>query len=175
MNDFSELENDLKRVRPDTAFSRAGVAHRTRQFANADSNQTTALTHPLDAPPVASPGADAEREGDGDQSTSKMRKVSPRSREPASVGLGLLRPLLSRLRDIRMEPFSKRSPRVAPKTPCRRQDDNYISVIFPRRDQVTSIRATKACNLPAVYEGPMRRILLRRVETWQWRNPKRGS
>ena len=62
MNDFSELENELKKLRP--AQPSAELSARIDAvFAKADSNQTTdPRLYPLSAPPSLEPGADAKRQ-----------------------------------------------------------------------------------------------------------------
>ena len=179
MNDFSELENELKKLRP-TQPSAELLARIDAVFAKADSNQTTdPHLNPLSAPPSREPGADAKRQVRVTHSTSTdARNIIHPTRFKLSwlslgVGLAAAAVFLIFAR-VGMDRPSKRTP-IAKNTPAPRSTIATAQFIPAGATQVVYNTRDEGLHFPAGYDEPMRRVRYQKRETLQWRNPNTGA
>jgi hypothetical protein len=150
MNDFSELENELKKLQPAQPsaelFARIDAA-----FAKTDSNQT------------------------GD--TAKVIHPARFKVSWLSLGLGLAAAAIFLIfarvgvdRPAKRPPITQNTP--APDTRSTIATADFIpagatQVVYNTRDE--------GLHFPAGYDEPMRRVRYQKRETLQWRNPNTGA
>jgi hypothetical protein len=149
MNDFSELENELKKLRP--AQPSAELSARIDAvLAKADSNQMT---------------------GDNAKVIHPARfKVSW-----LSLGLGLAAAAIFLIfARIGMDRPSNRTP-IAKNTPAPRSTIATAQFIPAGATQVVYNTRDEGLHFPAGYDEPMRRVRYQKRETLQWRNPNTGA
>jgi hypothetical protein len=160
MNDFSELENRLKNLRP-VPPSEDLVARIERALAEAASPATAGVTwrrFPTCDPTKAAP------------------KVAPESVNWLSFGLGLAAAaalLLFVL--VKPEQPARRNPTIASLTPA--PAASSINARFVPAGLTRVVYTTRAEGLffPAGSDEPMRRVRSQKRETLQWRNPTTGA
>ena len=174
MNDFSELENELKKLRP--AQPSAELSARIDAvLAKADSNQTTD-PHLY---PLPQGEADAERQVRVTHSTSEdTAKVIHPARFKVSwlsLGLGLAAAAIFLIfARVGMDRPSKRTP-IAKNTPAPRSTIATAQFIPAGATQVVYNTRDEGLHFPAGYDEPMRRVRYQKRETLQWRNPNTGA
>ena len=151
MNDFSELESELKKLRPAKPSAEL-LARIDAVFAKADSNQTTGDTAKIIHP--------------------ARFKVSW-----LSLGLGLAAAAILLIfarvgvdRPTRRTPITQNTP--APATRSTIASPGFIpagatQVVYHTRDE--------GLHFPTGYDEPMRRVRYQKRETLQWRNPNTGA
>jgi hypothetical protein len=161
MNDFSELENELKKLRPaqpsaelvariDSAL--AGnplpLSHRERQVrvTHSTSEDTAKVIHPA------------------------RFKVSW-----LSLGIGLAAAAVFLIfARVGMDRPSKRTP-IAKNTPVPRSTIATAQFIPAGATQVVYNTRDEGLHFPTGYDEPMRRVRYSKRETLQWRNPNTGA
>jgi hypothetical protein len=151
MNDFSELENELKKLRPAQPSTEL-VARIDAAFAKADSNQKTGdiakIIHPT------------------------RFKVSW-----LSLGLGLAAAAIFLIfARVGVDRPPKRIP-IAQNTPAPATRSTIASPAFipAGATQVVYNTRDEGLHFPAGYDEPMRRVRYQKRETLQWRNPNTGA
>ena len=183
MNDFSELENELKKLRPaqpsaelvariDSAL--AGnplpLSHRERRTRSASEGKG-----------VGEGEADAERQVRVTHSTSTDAGniIQPARFKVSwlSLGLGLAAAAIFLIfarvgvdRPPKRTPIAQNTP--APATRSTIASPGFVpagatQVVFNTRDE--------GLHFPAGYDEPMRRVRYQKRETLQWRNPNTGA
>jgi hypothetical protein len=176
MNDFSELENELKKLRPAQPSAEL-VARIDAAFTKADSNQTT----DPHLNPLPQGEADAERRVRVTHSTSTdARNIIHPARFKVSwlsLGLGLAAAAIFLIfarvgvdRPAKRTPITQNTP--APETRSTIASPRFIpagatQVVYNTRDE--------GLHFPAGYDEPMRRVRYQKRETLQWRNPNTGA
>lgn len=150
MNDFSELENELKKLRlaqPSTEL----VARIDAAFTKADSNQTN--------------------------DTAKVIRPARFKVSWLSLGLGLAAAAIFLIfarvgvdRPAKRTPITQNTP--TPETRSTIASPGFIpagatQVVYNTRDE--------GLHFPAGYDEPMRRVRYQKRETLQWRNPNTGA
>lgn len=149
MNDFSELENELKKLRPAQPSAEL-LARIDAAFAKANSNQMTGDTAKVIRP--------------------ERFKVSW-----LSLGLGLaVAAIFLIFARVGMDRPSKRIP-IAKNTPAPRSTIATAQFIPAGATQVVYNTRDEGLHFPAGYDEPMRRVRYQKRETLQWRNPNTGA
>jgi hypothetical protein len=175
MNDFSELESELKKLRP-AQPSQELVARIDAAFTKADPNQTT----DPHLNPLPQGEADAERQVRVTHSSGDTAKVIRPARFKVSwvsLGIGLAAAavflIFARVgvdRRAKRTPITQNTP--APETRSTIASPRFIpagatQVVYNTRDE--------GLHFPAGYDEPMRRVRYQKRETLQWRNPNTGA
>jgi len=173
MNDFSELENELKKLRPAQPSAEL-LARIDAVFATTDPH-----LNPLSAPPSREPGADAKRRVRVTHSTSTdTRNIIHPARFKVSwlsLGLGLAAAAIFLIfARVGMDRPSKRTP-IAKNTPAPRSTIATAQFIPAGATQVVYNTRDEGLHFPAGYDEPMRRVRYQKRETLQWRNPNTGA
>jgi len=173
MNDFSELENELKKLRPAQPSAEL-FALVDAVFAKADSNQTT----DPHLNPLPQGEADAERQVRVTHSSGDTAKVIHPARFKVSwlsLGLGLAAAAIFLVfARVGMDRPSKRTP-IAKNTPAPRSTIATAQFIPAGATQVVYNTRDEGLHFPAGYDEPMRRVRYQKRETLQWRNPNTGA
>jgi hypothetical protein len=150
MNDFSELENELKKLRlaqPSTEL----VARIDAAFTKADSNQTN--------------------------DTAKVIRPARFKVSWLSLGLGLAAAAIFLIfARVGLDRPAKRTP-ITQNTPT---PETRSTIASPRfipagATQVVYNTRDEGLHFPAGYDEPMRRVRYQKRETLQWRNPNTGA
>lgn len=181
MNDFSELENELKKLRPAQPSSEL-VVRIDAVFAKAESNQTTdPHLYPLSAPASREPVADAERQVRITPSTSTdARNIIQPARfrvSWVSLGIGLAAAAIFLIfARVSVERPAKRPP-ITQNTPAPDTRSTIATAQFipAGATQVVYNTRDEGLHFPAGYDEPMRRVRYQKRETLQWRNPNTGA
>jgi hypothetical protein len=173
MNDFSELENELKKLRPAQPSAEL-LARIDAVFTKADSNQTSD-PHLY---PLPQGEADAERQVRVTHSSGDTAKIIHPARFKVSwlsLGLGLAAAAIFLIfARVGMDRPSKRTP-IAKNTPAPRSTIATAQFIPAGATQVVYNTRDEGLHFPAGYDEPMRRVRYQKRETLQWRNPNTGA
>ena len=168
MNDFSELENELKKLRP--------AQPSTEFVARIDAAFTTTDPH---LNPLPEGEADAKRRVRVTHSTSTdTRNIIHPARFKVSwlsLGLGLAAAAIFLIfARVSVDRPSKRTP-IAKNTPAPRSTIATAQFIPAGATQVVYNTRDEGLHFPAGYEEPMRRVRYQKRDTLQWRNPNTGA
>jgi hypothetical protein len=147
MNDFSELENELKKLRP---------AQPSGEFLSRVEQAMSDLA-------------------DDDRETGKVIHPARFKVSWLSLGLGLAAAAVFLIfARVGMDHPSKRTP-IAKNTPAPRSTIATAQFIPAGATQVVYNTRDEGLHFPAGYDEPMRRVRYQKRETLQWRNPNTGA
>jgi len=176
MNDFSELENELKKLRPMQASAELMTRIETAFTDAPDSHQADGPhLNPL---PKGEADAESQVRGTHETSTDTANVIHPARFRLSwlSLGLGLAAAVVFLIFARVGVDRPKRTP-IAQNTPAPAARSTIASPGFipAGATQVVYNTRDEGLHFPAGYDEPMRRVRYQKRETLQWRNPNTGA